>query len=241
MENPPDPPGIQVCYHLCPVINHLTSQSDQTKTLKPSIFINSGRRDLGLCPHRHQVLVSITNKGQQSPLTVLHHWDPTDLNSSIAIRANLSASGLQYVGGFQELGAFGLSETDVLDVETVHRCLTSRITRRSSESDLVASIIESLRKTADSTASGKSTQLFLISVFSGTQGPLFGRDSVPQWKWAKPENIYPRKTGSWETDVGRAVENGEFEAGRGWYLLVRERPEDEWATFEDRAVDDLAQ
>lgn len=192
------------------------------KTLKSPNTRNSGLEDLEIFPHPHQVLVSVTKKEGQTALTVLHYWDPT-LKSSVFIPTHLTPDGLQYIRGFKELGTFQLAEADVSDAEAVHECLTSHINGwSSSESCLVTSIAESLReKTGLPAANVSSSQLFIISVYSSFENQLFCEDAIPQWKWAKPESVYSRKSGRWEADVSRAVEYGEFEAGRNLYLLVR--------------------
>ncbi|RJE26101.1 hypothetical protein PHISCL_01544 [Aspergillus sclerotialis] len=208
MDNPPA--------YFCP------SGNEQVKTLKSPNILNSGEEDLKICPYPHQVLVSITSKESQTALTALHHWDPT-LKSSVCIPTHLTPDGLQYIRGFKDLGIFKLAEADVSDAEAVHECLTSHITgSSSSESGLIASIVESLREKAELPAANvSSSQLFIITVYSSSESQLLGKGSVPQWKWAKPESVYSRKSGHWEADVSRAVENGEFEGGRNLYLLVR--------------------
>jgi len=41
------------------------------------------------------------------------------------------------------------------------------------------------------------------------------------WKWAKPESTYGRTTGYWETDMERAIVDGERNAGKELRLFVR--------------------
>ena len=41
------------------------------------------------------------------------------------------------------------------------------------------------------------------------------------WKWIKPESSYGVTSGFWETDLERAITDGEWRAGKELQLLVR--------------------
>ena len=45
---------------------------------------------------------------------------------------------------------------------------------------------------------------------------------MPIWKWAKPGSPYGRKMGLWKVDFGKALKDGEWNAGKDLLLLVRE-------------------
>lgn len=63
--------------------------------------------------------------------------------------------------------------------------------------------------------------MFAIPVLSDSEDTLLTGGPVPVWKWAKPGSIYGRTTGFWETEMERAIVDGEWDAGKELRLLVR--------------------
>jgi hypothetical protein len=63
-------------------------------------------------------------------------------------------------------------------------------------------------------------RFFSFPLYSDSPQQVLGKGLCPIWKWAKPESIY-RKTGSWETSLHEALDNGEWNGGRNLLLLIR--------------------
>lgn len=54
------------------------------------------------------------------------------------------------------------------------------------------------------------------------------------WKWAKPTSLYGRKTGFWEVELGKAIEDGEWMAGKELQILVMGVPDGNAEDLKDR-------
>ena len=64
-------------------------------------------------------------------------------------------------------------------------------------------------------------RLFSFPVFSGSPTEIFSDGLLPIWKWVKPSSVYNRKCGRWEPTIQKALEDGEWNAGKDLDLLVR--------------------
>lgn len=104
----------------------------------------------------------------------------------------------------------------------IHQYLTSLITESStfaSEEEVISHIMAQLPSALQDR--GLSVQLFSFPVLSDSPDALLTGSPIPVWKWAKPKSFYGRKTGFWEVDLSRAVEDGEWSAGKQLLILVK--------------------
>ena len=161
---------------------------------------------------------------------VLHHWGSIPAISSpiasLVIPTNLALNSIQHIRGFRSLGTFRLPEIKASDPFGLHHYLTSIIADRSGQAPTGSSDTEIIDRVLDRLHSTSfppravSVQLYSISVLSNTTEALFSGGPVPAWRWSKPESIYGRVSGFWETDVSEAIVHGEWNAGRDLHLLV---------------------
>lgn len=143
----------------------------------------------------------------------------------ITIYSKLSIDRFQHVRNFQELGTFTLPTK--IETSDVHQCLTSLITESpavSSDPEIIPRIVAHLSSLPQN--KGLSVQLFSIPVFGNSVEGLLTGGPIPVWKWAKPASVYGRKTGSWEIELGKAIEDGEWTAGKELQILVKGIPEE---------------
>jgi hypothetical protein len=64
-----------------------------------------------------------------------------------------------------------------------------------------------------------------MPVFGDSEEGLLTGGPIPLWKWAKPTNIYGRNTGFWKVELGKAIEDGEWMAGKELQILVKGVPD----------------
>jgi hypothetical protein len=72
---------------------------------------------------------------------------------------------------------------------------------------------------------GLSVQLLSMPMFVNSVEGLLTGCPIPLWKWAKPTSLYGRKTGFWEVELGKAIEDGEWMAGKELQILVKGVPD----------------
>lgn len=151
---------------------------------------------------------------------MLHHWIGRSSTTSIRIPTQLDINSLQQVRNFRELGTFTLPIA--LPSADIHQYLTSLITQSptvSSDPEIIPHIVAQLSSLPQN--EGLSVQFFSIPVFSNSQETILTGGPIPVWKWAKPTSYYGRKTGFWEVEIGRAIEDGEWAAGKELLILVK--------------------
>jgi hypothetical protein len=144
--------------------------------------------------------------------------------ASITIYSQLGINSFQYVRNFRELGTFILPTG--IEPSDVHQCLTSLITESptvSSDPEIIPHIVAHLSSLPQN--KGLSVQLFSIPVFGSSAEELLAGEPIPRWKWAKPTSVYGQKSGSWEVELGKAIEDGEWSAGKDLQILVKGVPE----------------
>lgn len=166
------------------------------------------------------MLISVVKSVDGFGATVIHYWTAPSLTTSITIYSKLGIDSFQYVRNFRELGTFTLPT--VIETSDVHQCLTSLITESptvSSDPEIIPRIVAQLSSLSQN--KGLSVQLLSIPVFGSSAEELLTSGSIPVWKWAKPGNLYGRKTGSWEIELGKAIEDGEWTAGKELQILVK--------------------
>ena len=151
---------------------------------------------------------------------MLHHWTTRSLTSSISIHTRIDVNSLRQVQSFRELGTFTLPIA-ITSVD-IHQYLTSLITKSFGQS---LQTQKSFHTLWDSFRLFRKVKVYLSS--SSTISALNSREAlltggpIPVWKWAKPTSSYGRKTGFWEVEVGRAIEDGEWAAGKELLILVK--------------------
>ncbi|KAI1391646.1 uncharacterized protein F4822DRAFT_427502 [Hypoxylon trugodes] len=198
--------------------------------------------DLKICTHTHTLLAV---RSQSS--TTLHYWSPSsdtvkissESNTHIAIPTNLDPSSMQLIRGFRNLGTFAPPATDDDPTRIALQFFSSLLDNVSCDSELSSEIIARLSTAPQhpSTHNGPVIQVFAIPVLSDTVEGLVGDDThKPIWKWAKPSSNYDPKTGFWEVEVDRAVEDGERRAGKELQLLVRGVSTEKFEELKDRRV-----
>lgn len=140
------------------------------------------------------------------------------------IPTNLDPSSALHIRGYRDLGTFTLPVTNNDTAAAELRFFSSLVDDVSYEgepsSEIMARLSTARHRT--STHAGPSVQVFAFPVQSGTaDGLVSDRTQKPVWKWSKPNSYYYSKTGFWEVEIDRAVEDGEWRAGRELQLLVR--------------------
>jgi hypothetical protein len=173
-----------------------------------------------VCAHPHLLLISVTKSIDGSGTTVLHHWTARSPTSSISIYTHLDVNSLRQVRSFRELGTFTLPIA--IASADIHQYLTSLITKSStvsSDPEIIPHIVAQLSSLPQN--QGLSVQFFSIPVLSNSPEALLTGGPIPVWKWAKPTSSYGRKTGFWEVEMGRAIEDGEWAAGKELLILVK--------------------
>ncbi|KAI0888813.1 uncharacterized protein GGS22DRAFT_63294 [Annulohypoxylon maeteangense] len=215
----------------------------------PSPFHPIPDADLTTYTHPHTLLAV------RSPSsTVLHYWSPRspstasiaplDSNIHTMIPINLEPSSIQLIRGFHDLGTFTLPTTDNNnDTTAISQFFSSLVGNITHDVEPSSEIITRLSAAPrhPPTDSGLSIQVFAIPVQSNTIGDLFGNGVHKLvWKWAKPDSYYEPKTGFWEVEMDRAVEDGEWRAGRNLQLLVRGVSSKEFEALKKHRVTRLA-
>ena len=177
--------------------------------------------DLAICSHAHQVLVSIADEPLSTP--IFHYWNLAHAHPSsapsLAIPTQLSLNNVQSIRGYRDLGTFLLPATEVSTIAQRHKYLSSLAADRGDQ-EPISRIIERLR-CIYVPSQGISVRLFTIQVLGNAANSLFVGGPVPVWKWAKPDSTYGRQSGFWETEVSRAIVDGEWAAGKTLLLLVQ--------------------
>lgn len=195
---------------------------------------SSGLKDSDLTTncHTHQLLITIVDTDSPSSLSLLHHWQlaHTQSSSARAILTKLSPSTLPLIRGFRDLGTHQLPVAQASDVVERHSYLSSLVTAdrsdqenplASNEAELISRLVERLHREPAPQSQGVSIRMFAIPVLSDSTETLLTGGPAPVWKWAKPESTYGRITGFWETDMERAIKDGEWNAGKELHLLVQ--------------------
>ncbi|KAH7374731.1 hypothetical protein B0T11DRAFT_2914 [Plectosphaerella cucumerina] len=202
--------------------------------------------DLKACSNWHTLLVSVADdtsvapprdSKQQEPAnppprSVLHFWSPSSApsKSSTYVPTQLTEENLRYIQGFQDLGAFAFPLPLGASPAEIHDYLTSLSAdpgpgedgadSEDDSEDAVETIGAQLALLPPS-ADGPRWRMFTVSALSDSPDALFASGDAPAWKWAKPNTVYGRKSGSWAVEPAVAVENAAWEAGRDIMLLVR--------------------
>ena len=91
----------------------------------------------------------------------------------------------------------------------------------SNEAELISRVVERLHREPAPQSQGVSIRMFAIPVLSDSTETLLTGGPAPLWKWAKPDSIYSRTTGFWETEMEHALMDGEWNAGNELNLLVQ--------------------
>ncbi|KFZ01691.1 hypothetical protein V501_09855 [Pseudogymnoascus sp. VKM F-4519 (FW-2642)] len=180
--------------------------------------------DLETFSHPHVLLISVIKSVDGLGATVIHYWTARSPTTSITIYSKLGIDSFQHVRDFRELGTFTLPTG--IEPSNVHECLTSLITESptiSSDPEIIPHIVAQLSSLPQN--DGLSVQLFSIPVFGNSAEELLIGGPIPLWKWAKPTSIYGRKTGFWEVELGKAIEDGEWMAGKELQILVKGVPD----------------
>lgn len=180
--------------------------------------------DLAAFSHPHVLLISVIKSVDGLGATMVHYWTACSPTTSITIYSQLGISSFQHVRNFQELGTFTLPME--IEPSNVHQCLTSLITESptiSSDPEIIPHIVAQLSSLPQN--KGLSVQLFSIPVFGNSAEGLLTGGPIPLWKWAKPTSIYGRTMGSWELELGKAIEDGEWTAGKELQILAKGAPD----------------
>jgi hypothetical protein len=118
------------------------------------------------------------------------------------------------VTGFTYLGTFFLG--DELDISgTLSQLLTTRAGNR----ELTPQLLTNLMAELVIPGQGSSMRFFSFPVLSVNSNHVFGDSLLPVWKWVKPDSIYC-KTGFWEADLSKALDDGEWNGGKDLVLLT---------------------
>ncbi|KFY34616.1 hypothetical protein V494_06618 [Pseudogymnoascus sp. VKM F-4513 (FW-928)] len=168
----------------------------------------------------HVMLISVIKSVDGLGATMVHYWTARSPSTSVTIYSQLGINSFQHVGDFRELGTFTLPSG--VEASDVHQCLTSLISECptiSSDEELIPSIITQLSSLPQN--KGLSVQLFSMPVFGSSAEGLLPGGPIPTWKWSKPASLYGQKTGSWEIELGKAIEDGEWTAGKDLQILVK--------------------
>ena len=180
--------------------------------------------DLTPCCHRHHLLGTAAeaddiNPGHPVPVT-LYHWSPPTVRPT-KITTISSPDVLQTIKGFTSLGTFVLPSG--LDLS---KTLPELLTATDTATDMPPSpeptpqLLASLISQLPVPEQGDRVRFFSFPVWSDSPTDPFGGGLLrPVFKWAKPNGVY-RTAGFWEADLHTAVEDGEWNGGRGLMLLV---------------------
>lgn len=166
------------------------------------------------------MVISVIKSVDGLGATVIHYWTARSPTTSITIYSQLGIDSFQHVRNFRELGTFTLPSG--VEISDVHQCLTSLITECptiSSDEELIPGIVAQLSSLPQN--KGLSVQLFSMPVFGSSAEELLTGGPIPAWKWAKPASLYDRKTGFWEIELGKAIEDGEWTAGKELQILAK--------------------
>ena len=139
------------------------------------------------------------------------------------------------VQGFQDCGIFKLSREGRGGAGDVSEHLRTRV-RDALSSRLRAGRPDSRPEDVDSVASSNLNQddadsdnddaltvhVYKIHVFTKKADALSGSEETTLlFKWTKPQSIYDRKSGFWETSLLDVIDDGTFNAGKELMVLVR--------------------
>ncbi|OBT55388.1 hypothetical protein VE04_04632 [Pseudogymnoascus sp. 24MN13] len=180
--------------------------------------------DLETFSHPHVLLISVIKSVDGLGATVIHYWTARSPTTWITIYSQLGLSSLQHVQTFRELGTFTLPTG--IEPSNIHECLTSLITVSPticSDPEIISHIVAQLSSLPQN--EGLSVQLFSMPVFVNSVEGLLSGSPIPLWKWAKPTSLYGRKTGFWEVELAKAIEDGEWMAGKELQILVKGVPD----------------
>lgn len=208
--------------------------------------------DMETYAYPHTMLISLCSAAPSSASTVLHYWDVesterTSPTPQILIHTQLTLDNLRSIHGFQQLGTFTLPVSTTSGSAGISQFLMSLVTdgdgyesqflaaSPNSSDEIITRILAQLRKLQSATAQETvSFQLVTIPVFSNTAKVLSAGESIPLWKWAKPTSLYGLKSGWWQREIDRAIEDGERNAGKDLQLIVRAVSEEKWEELMDR-------
>ncbi|KAL6717722.1 hypothetical protein ACLMJK_005637 [Lecanora helva] len=142
----------------------------------------------------------------------------------------LRPSSLQSIHGFRDLGTRRVPVDPATDVVDRHKYLSSLVAADDSgredpsvlnDDDRISRLVRRLKGIHGIQSEGIPIQMSTIPVLSDSQEALWTDGQGPVWKWIKPESSYDVTSGFWETDLERAITDGEWRAGRDLQLLVR--------------------
>ncbi|KAL2256524.1 hypothetical protein VTK26DRAFT_1534 [Humicola hyalothermophila] len=177
--------------------------------------------------HRHVILATAIEAGQGRPVPVtLHHWSPPSLPARITVV--MSPGALSIIKDFQSLGTFGLPDAVRFELSRpLSKLLAAAEIPPGTEPtpQLLADLVSQLAGSDQHQGASTRVQFFSFPVFSNSPTEIYGHGFRPMWKWAKPDSAYWRKTGSWKATIQEALDDGEWNAGKGLKLFVRGEPE----------------
>ncbi|KAK3305021.1 uncharacterized protein B0T15DRAFT_187180 [Chaetomium strumarium] len=182
--------------------------------------------DLEICMHRHQILAVADlpdheREEQSRPVpTMLYHWRPPTVRAITMVK--VSPRLFSMIKGSSSLGTFFLQD-DLNISETLYKLLTA--THAAAGWEPTAQLLTDLVAQLPVPERGTLMEFFSFPVLSDNPEQPLGDSLFPVWKWVKPESIYPRKTGFWETHLHRALDDGEWNAGKGLTLALSGVPE----------------
>ncbi|KAG8626770.1 hypothetical protein KVT40_005715 [Elsinoe batatas] len=192
--------------------------------------------DLSTYAYPHYLLLT------SSPKTSLqiHYFSP---DATLTITTSLFPSNLEPIAHFQSLGTFNLPTTPPLLSSYLKETLSS-ITS-SIDPDFAAKLATILPSSSFATSADPGehqpdppvdanhphdpscpeqsleTSLYVLTAFASFPQPLLSDpDTSLQWRWHKPTSPYVQ-AGQWRDGFEKVVEDAEWNAGRGWRLLVR--------------------
>ncbi|KAL2194517.1 hypothetical protein P885DRAFT_62993 [Corynascus similis CBS 632.67] len=93
--------------------------------------------------------------------------------------------------------------------------------RPPSNSEPTAQLFSALVSQLPAPNRGTRMQFVTFPVVGDSSDQVIGEGCFPVWRWVKPESVYPRKRGVWETKLHKALDDGEWNAGKDLTLLVR--------------------
>ncbi|KAK4243431.1 hypothetical protein C7999DRAFT_18213 [Corynascus novoguineensis] len=174
-----------------------------------------GVPELEVCSQKHQILaVADESDGNGPVLFILYHWRPPSVRT-IALE-KLSPRLLSTIKNAVSLGTFFL-EDDLEVSETFSELLAAQPENPEPTAQLFSALVSQL----PAPNRGTRMQFFTFPVLGDSSDQVIGEGCFPVWKWVKPESMYPRKRGVWETKLHKALDDGEWNAGKDLILLVR--------------------
>ena len=205
-------------------------------------------------PHESSEVDNMDISGRR--LTMLHFCRPDSSSStstapvSYPVPGELRPDTLTMVQGFQDCGIFHLPKESIGDEadhlqQRLRDALSARLhglheanCTEDSGSEHVDSVglVDSKQKDVDlDNRDAPVFHVYKIHMFTKSADAF---DSPEQttllFKWAKPESVYDRKSGFWETTLFDVIEDGMFNAGRDLMVLVRGVSNDRMKDLQER-------